>query len=388
MEQDDFARIRDQEFAKVEKQFRSTARAKRAELPHRGGVEAKPSPILTRLFRLRWALASALAAILIFGLGVLMGSWSIEATPLWQIVPSDYHPAKICAQGGLLEDPVAIGLTPAGDILVADSYNDAIIRIPSDCSKPSVMIPKAELEHNLGFELTGAADGPVGLAFNSTPPWRGLFIAIAAFERQGRGRILHYDPYSGDIRVLAQVPLEAARDMRYGIAVYDNALYIPGSDGYVYRLSLGSTSLLMRWKQLSSPTAIAVDAQGDTYVADEEESRIHRFLPDGSRDPEFEVRGLESATGLAFGPAGTLFVAESGAGGRIQRYGLVDGAVTEKEPFRRFSQDQLMGLEYKYGFQGPTIIVSPSGVLFVADNTGEPGEEGKLPTVYKIVPKR
>jgi len=408
---DNFARLRDREFAKVERMLRTMERTKR-----RGRAERPSSPAP---WAVRWkhALAFSLAAALFFGLGVWVGSPpSLQATPRWMTVPEDYTPARICAKGGpaLFEDPIALALGPSGGLFLADPYKDAIFHITPDC-EPSVFLSKAELQYalrDLSLKLNGRPDGPIALAFGSSPPWEGLFIAIATFKEQGPGQILYAAP-NGEMHLLKDtegnplsIPLDASREGRYGLAFHNGALYVASSDGYIYRIWLGEhldqvgpVELALRYR-FRFPTAIAFDNQGNLYVTDEGSGYVLRFKEEGEtfyRDPVFEIRGLVSPTSLAFGPDGTLFVAESGENGRIRRYLVGDqGPPEERRPsFEGYSQDQrdqphisrLKSPKYKLGFQGPVIAVDPMGTLFVADNTGEPGKVGKFPAVYKINPR-
>ena len=114
--------------------------------------------------------------------------------------------------------------------------------------------------------------------------------------------------------------------------------------------------------QFSSPTGIAVGPDGMIYVADTYNGRIRRVAPDGTVST-FATLGLPSA--LAFDRAGNLYVADRRLGlRRISRDGTVSVLPTNAaNPFGVAVWDQP---------EGPPIVVAsdPEGLVYSAGGYG------------------
>lgn len=348
--------------------------------------------------------AVAILLILGFGIEYLVSNHFAVAHQLWRQVPDGWETAELWSKGGPLgfEDPIALYLKEeSGELLIADSYKNAVFRINSN-GDLSMLVTKTELEYTLGFALRRGADGPVSLAMEGDV----LYVGISTYEGQGtsalgRGGAVLYVTCSGAMGVLSdragnpvRVALHAERESHHGMVVRNGALYVTGDDGTIRIIQLDENLTqaqhidVIRYR-FGCPTALVFDDQGYLYVADEERACVIRFLPDGRLDESFRIDGLEHPTSLAFGKDSALFVAESGAGGRIRWYSRVGEQLLLQGEFNRFSEEAGLEPFYLYGFQGPSIAANAtSGALFIVDNTGELDTEGKAPAVYRCVPLR
>jgi streptogramin lyase len=95
-------------------------------------------------------------------------------------------------------------------------------------------------------------------------------------------------------------------------------------------LSVDPPSLHQLVTGLSAPNDVAVDRAGNVYFSSRGDKHVHRVAPAGvasvvTRSP---IPGQYSPAGLAFGPAGELFVGS--ASGPLLRIDLTDGIETQR----------------------------------------------------------
>jgi sugar lactone lactonase YvrE len=105
-----------------------------------------------------------------------------------------------------------------------------------------------------------------------------------------------------------------------GIAFGGSKLYVAdGGAGAVARFTIGAYDL--EWGAfpgngvMDSPTGLAVDASGNTYVTDAIQNLIQKFAPDGTYLTAFGGSGitlLSNPTAIAIGPGGNVYVADKG----------------------------------------------------------------------------
>ncbi len=84
------------------------------------------------------------------------------------------------------------------------------------------------------------------------------------------------------------------------------------------------------------PTALAVNAGGDVYVADEGVPGVHEFEPDGTESAVFDP-GSTSVSALAVDPSGDLFIGDSSGDFHVLEYGSTGNEVES------FGDDTLRG---------------------------------------------
>ncbi len=105
-----------------------------------------------------------------------------------------------------------------------------------------------------------------------------------------------------------------------GIAIAGSKLFVADSGaGTLDRFSIGAYDL--EWGAfpdngvMDSPTGIAVDASGDTYVTNASQNLIQKFAPDGTYATAFGGSGptlLSNPAAIAIGPGGNVYVADKG----------------------------------------------------------------------------
>jgi sugar lactone lactonase YvrE len=136
---------------------------------------------------------------------------------------------------------------------------------------------------------------------------------------------------------------------------------------------------------LSEPAGLAVDGAGNLYVADAGRNRVRRISRDGAistvagRGPAGVLRGgfagdggpaveaeLDTPTAVAVGPAGDLFIADSG-NHRVRRV-AVDGTITTVagNGTEGFSGDGGPATDAELDFPAG-VAVSGAGELYIAD---------------------
>jgi len=191
------------------------------------------------------------------------------------------------AEPGQLDAPMGIAAAPDGHVYVADTRNHRVQVFAPDGTLVTVI--GAAQEGGVDRTALGVLDAPVD-------------VAVAP---------------DGSVRVL-----EAG----------NHRVQVFGRDG-APRHALGSLGAMDG--QLSAPAAIAVDAEGGTWVADRANGRLVRWDACGRLLPamggalawqRYRVGALDGPTGVAIGPDGSAYAADSG-NARIQRFGR-DGRVT------------------------------------------------------------
>jgi sugar lactone lactonase YvrE len=131
---------------------------------------------------------------------------------------------------------------------------------------------------------------------------------------------------------------------------------------------------------VSRPAGLALDAQGNLYIADSGNNRIDKVGLDGtirtvagrgtagfSGDGSSAVQAqLNAPTGVAVDDSGALFIADTG-NNRVRRVSP-DGTITTVagSGAKGFSGDG--GTAVKAQLSGPTgVAIGPDGALFIAD---------------------
>jgi DNA-binding beta-propeller fold protein YncE len=120
-------------------------------------------------------------------------------------------------------------------------------------------------------------------------------------------------------------------------------------------LPVGATTMFEGGKgtengQFDSPTAIALDGDGNVLVADTGNGRIEKFSPTGTFVTS--IKRFDAPNGIAIDRAGNLYVAEIGSKHRVRKLGPDGTFIAEWSP----------------GFYGPRkIAIGPDNSIYVVD---------------------
>jgi glucose/arabinose dehydrogenase len=150
-----------------------------------------------------------------------------------------------------------------------------------------------------------AVRGPAGRSY-----WASVFLLLIALA------LLLTTALAGADQDLVSSPLPAANEPPLTIsAVGDPVPRIQCPAGYTARVYA---------EGLSSPDGLAFSPAGILYVAEETAGRVSRVEAYGSVTPV--ISGLANPEGIAFDSAGNLYVVEDVSGGRVVK--MTTGGVT------------------------------------------------------------
>lgn len=297
-----------------------------------------------------------------------------------------------------LNSPGAVAVGPDGSYYVSDRDGHRICRVGPDGMATTIAgtgapgfsgdggpAPLAQLNYPEGLAI--APDGSLYIADNGNNRVRrvapdGIISTVAGTGVGG---------YSGDGGLATQAQLTPD-----GVAVGpDGHVYIAGNDrvrrvapdGYITTMAgtgIGGYSGdggLSAQAQLDGPQRVAVDGNGMVYIADTQNHRIRRVTPSGiittvagSGVPGFGGDGgpatlahLTAPTGIALGPDGSLYIADTDNGRvrRVQPSGVITtiagtgGCCSggDKGPATQAYLGSIHGL-----------AISPDGSLYLADS--------------------
>lgn len=203
-----------------------------------------------------------------------------------------------------LNDPHGLAASPQGDIYVADTGDNQVVKFSSSGQVEATI---GGLAHPEGVAV--AADSNVYVADT-------YHNQVAVFSAQGTP-LRRIGRYSFE-------PKPGTMNAPHAVAV-GQYLYVSDSGSDIQRYSLagaylgsfGSYSLHHKAVTLRVPSALTVDKQGRVYVADSGTHTIVVFSAKGKYLKTFAISELDSPTGLAFGDGGNLFVSNAYASNKL-----------------------------------------------------------------------
>jgi sugar lactone lactonase YvrE len=207
-----------------------------------------------------------------------------------------------------LERPEGIAVSPSGTIWVSDTGHDRLVEFS----------PNGSVLALVGDQGTGVGqfEAPTAVAVS---PLGDVYAAD-----QGNNRVEEFSSggsYLSSVAVATPdgVALNRSGDLWVSSPSYadGNAVYEFSRRGSLIR-SFGSTQA--SYGALSNPAAIAVGGSGLLYVVQPDYGWVTVFKPDGNFSTEFglqssaatESEDLQSPQGIAIGPTGDIWVADTG----------------------------------------------------------------------------
>jgi uncharacterized protein (TIGR03437 family) len=306
----------------------------------------------------------------------------------WRPFPT----AQISAIKAPLGTPIGVALDGQGNLYVADSYNNIVVRIsPSGTLSLVAGNGSAGFSGDGGPPTSAALNFPASVAVDSAGD-----VYIADFNNSrirkvsggtittvaGNGSF----SFSGDegpaTSAALNHPIGVALDTAGNLYIADNfnGLIRKVSAGTITTVAGGGTSLgdggPATQGQLNSPSGVAVDNAGNIYIADSGDNRIRKVsggiittvagggssLGDGG--PATQGR-LSDPEGVAVDNAGSFYIADFG----YSRIRKVNGGVITTAAgngYGGFSGDG--GAAINASLAGPSgVAVDPAGDLFIAD---------------------
>lgn len=168
--------------------------------------------------------------------------------------------------------PQRITVDAAGDLWVSDS-NQTLRKVTTAGMVTTVAG---------GTSAYGWVDGPAASA---------RFNGLSGLALLPSGRLAIADEFNHAVRLM---------DMTQGLSTFAGAPPQTGNtDGF------GASA------RYSSPMSVAVDGNGNAYVADSGNTAIRKVTPSGQTTTLVGTAGLSSPTGLALDAAGNLFITDS-----------------------------------------------------------------------------
>lgn len=224
-----------------------------------------------------------------------------------------YGANDISALRSSLRNPAGLWIEPQGGLLVAEAGAQRIRRIARGMI--GSYAPAAAIREPL-FSPTGVAVDTLG----------NLFLADsrkdAALKRSGQGEVFTLPAGGPAVTVDNRGnAFYANGGLVYRIGINNQATVVAGTTGAALTGDNGPATAA----RLSNPAAVAYDARGNLFVADEQNHRVRRIAPDGTITtvagtglPGFSGDGgpatlarLNGPRGLSVDRAGNLLIADT-----------------------------------------------------------------------------
>jgi len=218
----------------------------------------------------------------------------------------------------LFNSPSGLAIAPNGDLIVADTGNHCIRRVPVR-GETSTVAGDGKAGYADGSARTAEFNGPIGVAVDA------------------RGNIYVADSYNDCIRMITpdgQVSTVAGKgtpgyadgdrnsalfDTPSGIVLAnDNSLIVADTgNNRLRRISPAGNVTTLPATDLSSPVGLAITHDNFLYVTDLDRSRVVQIAADGTTRVIAGDAGFNQPTGIAIDPNGRgpakLYVADSGS---------------------------------------------------------------------------
>src|SRR5271157_4152202 len=216
------------------------------------------------------------------------------------------HPYTACAQsvsfagaqttlnvsvGGIgLSYPWGVAVDRAGDVFIADAYNNRVVKVPAGGGAQTT-VPASGLSGPFGVAVDGAGDVFIADSNNNRVvevPWTGTGYGAQTTVGSGLN-----SPYG--------VAVDGAGDVFTADSGNNRVVEVPAGGGAQKTVGSG----------LSHPSGVAVDGAGDVFIADSGNSRVVEGSAGGGAQTTVAASRQNWPLGVAVDGAGDVFIADT-----------------------------------------------------------------------------
>ena len=233
--------------------------------------------------RRKLILLVALVLVAVVGVGAI----------LWKVLPENdttaTAPTQVVVPFAGLKDPGGVAVHTNGDVFVADTSNNRVLRLAAG-SSTQTELPFSGLNHPWAVAVNSSGDVfvtdtynnrvlrlPAGSSTQTEIPFTGLTFPIFVAVNS-----------TGDVYVTEE------------------------RGGRVVVLSAKSaTQTELPFRALSQPAGVAVSAAGDVYVVDNGNNRVLQLTAGSDSQTELAFTGLSSPVGVAVENTGDVFLTDN-----------------------------------------------------------------------------
>jgi sugar lactone lactonase YvrE len=245
------------------------------------------------------------------------------------VAPSTSQPAAVlsgssvsadAAGGGAFDGPLGVTVDASGNVYVGDSGDNEIqmaIALPVVTSSLAATDPVGKA---FSYQITASND-PTSYSATGLPPGLALNPSTGAIT----GTPTASGTYTVEVSGMNQVEGVAA-DLILTVSAPSQTTYTPFDfSTYAGQLAAGGANGTGSSAQFSGPAAVAVDSNGNVYVADSGNDTIRKISPGGivttlagtagspgSTDGTGASARFNDPTGVAVDSSGNIYVADSG----------------------------------------------------------------------------
>ena len=202
-----------------------------------------------------------------------------------------------------LEFPFGAAVDAAGDVFIADTYDDRVVEVPylgNGTYGPQTTVPASGLNFPYGVAVDGAGDVFIADTFNSR---------VVEVPYLGNGTYGPQTTVNTGIYTLAypqSVAVDGAGDVF--IANTDDGLL----SGVMEVLAGGGQAWVGPMNpELRGACGVAVDGTGDVFIADTLNNRVVEIPAGGGAQTTVPASGLKQPQGVTVDGAGDLFIADT-----------------------------------------------------------------------------
>ncbi len=281
-----------------------------AATPAPATVAARP-PLFTRMSpRARIALGAVLVTLVaavvvtvtvrVHSAGTRAPDSSASSKPAPPPAPA---PAEVVLPIAGLNGPLGVAADGAGNVYVADSGNDRVVKLDAGTLEQNVL-PFSDLRNAVGIAVDGA-----GAVYVTDSHGERVLKLAAGSSTQTVLTLDHSGPHG--------IALDAA----------GNVYLVDWLKDRVLKLAVGTgAQTVLPITAIEGPEGVAVDGAGNVYVADFDNGRVIKLVAATGAQTTAPFFGLVNPWGVAVDGSGNVFVTDAGTG-RVVR--LAAGTSTQ-----------------------------------------------------------